>query len=132
MSPPPGADARALPLEALLLEQAGVAVVAMDRDGVITGWNHHAEELFGWTRDGAPARGADGSHVGAGRLVDAGGSRATDHPVRVREPPLGVRRPVGGRPRGRRAAVHRRLARRLAADLRLPPGHAGKRVPVRG
>src|SRR5438045_9354046 len=35
-------------LDGLLVEQAGVAIMATARDGTITHWNAAAEELFGW------------------------------------------------------------------------------------
>ena len=40
----------------LIVEFALDAVVAMDADGMITGWNPQAEEIFGWTRSEALGR----------------------------------------------------------------------------
>jgi PAS domain S-box-containing protein len=39
-----------------ILESALDAVVGMNADGVITGWNKQAEEIFGWTRSEAVGR----------------------------------------------------------------------------
>jgi PAS domain S-box-containing protein len=39
-----------------IVDSALDAVVAMDADGIITGWNKHAEEIFGWTRPEALGR----------------------------------------------------------------------------
>lgn len=36
-------------LKAAALDQAGDAIIAIDRDGIITVWNLFAERLFGWT-----------------------------------------------------------------------------------
>ncbi|MGJ6981341.1 PAS domain-containing protein [Aestuariimicrobium soli] len=38
-------------LEARIIDQAGDAVIAIDRSGDITHWNQHASRLFGWTID---------------------------------------------------------------------------------
>src|SRR5688572_4157510 len=40
----------------LIVETALDAVVAMDRDGIIRGWNTQAERMFGWTRAEAIGR----------------------------------------------------------------------------
>jgi PAS domain S-box-containing protein len=40
-----------------IVDTALDAVVVMDADGVITGWNKQAEEIFGWTRAEALGRG---------------------------------------------------------------------------
>ena len=34
----------------LIVDNALDAVIAMDAEGIITGWNHQAETIFGWTR----------------------------------------------------------------------------------
>lgn len=34
----------------LIVDNALDAVIAMDAEGIITGWNHQAEVIFGWTR----------------------------------------------------------------------------------
>src|SRR5262249_22611860 len=34
----------------LIIENALDAVITVDTIGVITGWNSHAEQMFGWTR----------------------------------------------------------------------------------
>ena len=39
-----------------ILDSALDAVVAMNTDGIITGWNKRAEEIFGWTRSEALGR----------------------------------------------------------------------------
>src|SRR4029079_17947911 len=44
---------RELRFQAQLLDQAFAAVSATDTSGVVTHWNRHAEELYGWTRDEA-------------------------------------------------------------------------------
>lgn len=43
-------------LEALLVDRGGVAIVATDRDGVVTHWNAAAAGLFGWERTDALGR----------------------------------------------------------------------------
>jgi PAS domain S-box-containing protein len=43
-------------VEALLLDQVGVAVVATDRHGTVTNWNRHAEVVFGWSGEEAVGR----------------------------------------------------------------------------
>ncbi len=40
----------------LMVDSALDAVVTMDEDGIITGWNPQAEATFGWTRDEAVGR----------------------------------------------------------------------------
>jgi PAS domain S-box-containing protein len=40
----------------LILDKALDAVVMMDSDGLITGWNPQAENIFGWSRDEALGR----------------------------------------------------------------------------
>ena len=42
--------------QSLILETALDAVIMMDSDGCITGWNKHAEDLFGWPREEAVGR----------------------------------------------------------------------------
>ncbi len=37
--------------QAQLLEQVPAAVIATDLEGVVTHWNWHAEELYGWSRE---------------------------------------------------------------------------------
>ncbi|WP_435626262.1 EAL domain-containing protein [Candidatus Ferrigenium straubiae] len=39
-----------------IIETALDAVVQMDAKGIITGWNHQAEKIFGWTREEALGR----------------------------------------------------------------------------
>ena len=39
-----------------IVDSALDAVVAMDADGIITGWNKQAEQIFGWTRSEAVGR----------------------------------------------------------------------------
>jgi PAS domain S-box-containing protein len=52
--------ARALQLnqqhEAAISESIQTGFVEMDAEGKITGWNRHAEEIFGWSRDEALGR----------------------------------------------------------------------------
>ncbi|MDQ5816384.1 MAG: SpoIIE family protein phosphatase [Actinomycetota bacterium] len=43
-------------LETFLLDQVRAAVIATDLEGIVTFWNHHAETLFGWSRDEAMGR----------------------------------------------------------------------------
>lgn len=38
-------------LETYLLDQVRAAVIATDLQGTVTYWNHHAEALYGWSRD---------------------------------------------------------------------------------
>jgi len=38
-------------LETFLLDQVRAAVIATDLEGIVTYWNHHAETLYGWSRD---------------------------------------------------------------------------------
>lgn len=40
-----------LQFQAQLLEQVPAAVIATDLEGVVTHWNRHAEELYGWLRE---------------------------------------------------------------------------------
>ena len=40
-------------LETYLLDQVRAAVIATDLQGTVTYWNHHAETLYGWSRDEA-------------------------------------------------------------------------------
>jgi PAS domain-containing protein len=40
----------------LIVETALDAVISIDRNGAITGWNTQAEKIFGWTRDEALGR----------------------------------------------------------------------------
>ena len=40
-------------LETYLLDQVRAAVIATDLQGAVTYWNHHAEALYGWSRDEA-------------------------------------------------------------------------------
>ncbi len=40
----------------LILETAGEAFVSMDAEGLITGWNAAAEQIFGWSREEAIGR----------------------------------------------------------------------------
>jgi PAS domain S-box-containing protein len=45
-----------MPIEAVIapiLETVLDAVVVMDRDGIVRAWNHHAENIFGWSADEA-------------------------------------------------------------------------------
>jgi PAS domain S-box-containing protein len=42
--------------QALLLDTAGQAIVAVDTDGIALYWNKHAEQLYGWTADEALGR----------------------------------------------------------------------------
>ncbi|MCC6792692.1 MAG: EAL domain-containing protein, partial [Thermomicrobiales bacterium] len=42
-----------------LLDQATVAVVARDMDGLITHWNRHAQTLYGWSREESIGRSID-------------------------------------------------------------------------
>ena len=43
-------------LETFLLDQVRAAVIATDLEGIVTYWNHHAEALYGWSRDEALGR----------------------------------------------------------------------------
>lgn len=43
-------------LETFLLDQVRAAVIATDLEGIVTFWNHHAETLYGWSRDEAMGR----------------------------------------------------------------------------
>jgi PAS domain S-box-containing protein len=43
-------------LESLLLDQIEASVILADVQGVVTGWNRHAETLYGWTHDEAVGR----------------------------------------------------------------------------
>ena len=43
----------------LIVETALDAVISIDRNGAITGWNTQAEKIFGWTRDEALGRPID-------------------------------------------------------------------------
>jgi PAS domain S-box-containing protein len=43
-------------LDALVLDQAGVAVITTNDGGLITGWNRQAEAMFGWSREEAVGR----------------------------------------------------------------------------
>nr|MBA2599383.1 SpoIIE family protein phosphatase [Actinomycetota bacterium] len=43
-------------LETFLLDQVRAAVIATDLEGIVTYWNHHAESLYGWSRDEALGR----------------------------------------------------------------------------
>ena len=47
---------RELRFQGQLLDQAFAAVSATDPNGVITHWNRHAEELYGWARAEAIGR----------------------------------------------------------------------------
>lgn len=42
-----------------ILESLGIAVVVTDADGVITCWNHAAQDLYGWTAQEAEGSSAD-------------------------------------------------------------------------
>jgi PAS domain S-box-containing protein len=44
-------QAEKLHVRARLLDAVGQAVIATDRDGLITYWNRHAEQLYGWTAE---------------------------------------------------------------------------------
>ncbi len=43
-------------LETFLLDQVRAAVIATDLEGIVTYWNHHAQSLYGWSRDEAVGR----------------------------------------------------------------------------
>lgn len=75
-----------------IVDTALDAIVAMDRDGIIVGWNRQAESLFGWPRDAALGRQVDGLLVAPPhgdeeppgiRPYLAGEGPMPDHPVAV-------------------------------------------------
>lgn len=57
------AEAR-VSFQAQLLEQVPVAVIATDPDGLVTHWNRHAEDLYGWSREEVLGRDVRGLTVG--------------------------------------------------------------------
>jgi PAS domain S-box-containing protein len=46
-------------VEKAIVDQAGDAIIAADRQGAVLVWNAAAERLFGWSADEAKARGLD-------------------------------------------------------------------------
>jgi PAS domain S-box-containing protein len=76
-----------------IAEHALDAVVTMDRGGVITGWNRHAEELFGWTASEAigrlmaktiiPMRYRSAHAAGLARYLLTGVGHVLDRPIDI-------------------------------------------------
>lgn len=92
--PAPRATPRATPSTlSQIAEHALDAVVTMDRGGVITGWNRHAEELFGWTARQAigrpmartiiPMRYRAAHTAGLARYLLTGVAHVLDRPIDI-------------------------------------------------
>ena len=71
-------------LQATMLDQAQAAIVGTDPHGIVTHWNNHAVQLFGWTREEAIGR----------PIVEliGGASEETDGHSRIKEIRQGVAR----------------------------------------
>jgi two-component system cell cycle sensor histidine kinase/response regulator CckA len=71
-----------------LIETARDALVSIDEDSVIVGWNHQAEKLFGWSKEEAlgrsmpelimPAKYRAAHDVGMRRFLESGEERVLD------------------------------------------------------
>jgi PAS domain S-box-containing protein len=61
-------------LDRYLLDQAAVAMVAVDPEGVVTHWSHQAEDLFGWRADEVIGKTLDGfiQHPSWRRVFETG------------------------------------------------------------
>ena len=82
--------------QALLLDTAGQAIIAVDGDGVILYWNKHAEQMYGWLATEAvgrlvselilpPQTVAEGEDMVASMRSSAGPTWASDHWVTRRD-----------------------------------------------
>ncbi len=77
----------------LIVDNALDAVVAMDSEGIITGWNHQAETIFGWKREEAigqslettivPQEYREAHRAGLKRMVETGEAKLLKQRIEI-------------------------------------------------
>ena len=77
----------------LIVDNALDAVISMDAEGIITGWNHQSEDIFGWTRAEAigerleamivPEQYRAAHRAGLKRLVDTGEAKLLKQRIEI-------------------------------------------------
>jgi PAS domain S-box-containing protein len=105
-----------------ILDAAPDAVVAVDADGMITGWNAEAERLFGWSRGEAVGRRASDT------ILLGPPHRPGEHEPKKRDV-LAPGRGLAPTPRIETMARHR-YGREFPAEVSVTPIHTGRTLTM--